>query len=47
MTAAQLDLSRHFARTDGDALRQAFSSRRPLMPWRDKLAVPQAELAAT
>ncbi|WEX08554.1 heme anaerobic degradation radical SAM methyltransferase ChuW/HutW [Chelativorans sp. AA-79] len=41
-----VDISRHFAKTGGDPLRDAFFRRTPVMPWRDKRPLPAEDLPA-
>lgn len=45
MTAEGLEP--HFARTGGDPVRDAFSARRAVMPWRSRQALPAEEVEAT
>ena len=42
-----VDLTRFFANTDGDALGNAFASRRAVMPWRDRRPLGEDDIAAT
>jgi oxygen-independent coproporphyrinogen-3 oxidase len=44
MSAA--DLTRHFARLDGDAIGNAFASRRAVMPWQDKQPLAPEDIPA-
>jgi len=42
-----VDLTRFFANTDGDALGNAFATRRAVMPWRDRRPLTEDDIAAT
>jgi oxygen-independent coproporphyrinogen-3 oxidase len=41
-----IDLTRFFARIDGDAIGNAFASRRAVMPWRDRRPVAESDIPA-
>lgn len=41
-----IDISRFFANANGDALGNAFTSRRAVMPWRDRRSLPEEDIAA-
>jgi oxygen-independent coproporphyrinogen-3 oxidase len=41
-----IDISRFFANADGNAIGNAFTSRRAVMPWRDRRSLPDDDIAA-
>lgn len=42
-----VDLARHFARVEGDAIGNAFASRRAVVPWQDKQPLSPEDFSAT
>lgn len=41
------DLARYFANSDGNAIANAFATRRTVVPWRDRRPLPEADVRAT